>query len=90
MPGRSRDEIRSVVSKNIQSIIEGAKGRQITDSDSMRDFGADSLEVVEVVSRTMRELGVKVPRTDLAEAKNVGDLVTLLEKADKSGGQAKA
>jgi acyl carrier protein len=47
----------------------------------MRDFGADSLEIVEVVSRSMKQCRRKVRRTDLAEVKNLGELLDLLEKA---------
>jgi acyl carrier protein len=47
----------------------------------MRDLGADSLQIVEVVSRSMKELRLKVPRTDLSRASNLRDLVDLFEKA---------
>jgi acyl carrier protein len=77
----TRDEIFAVVKSNVQAIIEGAKGKEITESNSMRDYQADSLEIVEVVSRSMKQLKIKVPRTELASAKNLKDLVDLFEKA---------
>jgi acyl carrier protein len=46
----------------------------------MRDMGADSLQIVEVVSRSMKELKVKVPRTELSRAQNLGDLLDLFEQ----------
>jgi acyl carrier protein len=70
----------AVVKANIQEIIEGAKGAEIQESDSMRDFGADSLEIVEVVSRSMKQLKIKVPRTELSGARNLKDLLDLFEK----------
>jgi acyl carrier protein len=76
----TRDEMFAVVKSNIQEIVEGAKGIDIKETDSMRDFGADSLEIVEVVSRSMKDLKIKVPRTELSGAKNLKDLLDLFEK----------
>lgn len=41
---------------------------------SMHDLGANSLEMVEIVSRTMRELNVKVPRVRLNRVTNIDEL----------------
>ncbi|BCA96659.1 acyl carrier protein [Legionella antarctica] len=76
----NREEIFSVIKQNIHSVIDGAEGKEITEEDSMNDFGADSLEIVEVVSRSMRKLEIKIPRTELGKAKNLGDLVSLFEE----------
>lgn len=76
----SREEMFAVVKSNIQEIVEGAKGAEIKETDSMRDFGADSLEIVEVVSRSMKALRIKVPRTELSGATNLKDLLDLFEK----------
>lgn len=77
----SRDEMFAVVKANIQEIIEGAKGAEIKETDSMRDYGADSLEIVEVVSRSMKQLKIKVPRTELSGARSLKDLLDLFEKS---------
>jgi acyl carrier protein len=78
----SREQIFMVVRGHIIKIVEGVQASAISEHASMRDLGADSLQIVEVVSRSMKELRVKVPRTELARATNLGDLVDLLEKAD--------
>ena len=44
----------------------------------MKDLGANSLDIVEVVSLSMRELKVKVPRSELAKLTDMGGLVDLL------------
>jgi acyl carrier protein len=77
----TRDDIRTVVLRNVRQIIEGAEGKEIRDEMSMRDLGADSLEIVEVVSRSMKELRIRVPRTELSTAKNLADLLDLFERA---------
>jgi acyl carrier protein len=79
-----RDDIFAVVKSNITMIIEGAQGKEIREADSMRDFGADSLEIVEVVSRSMKQLKIKVPRTDLSGAKNLKELLDLFEQANST------
>jgi acyl carrier protein len=84
----TKEEMFDVITTNMQTIIEGARGKEITPQHSMRDFGADSLEVVEVVSRTMKQCRRKIKRTDLAQAKSLGDLLDLLEKAPEVGAVA--
>ena len=46
-----------------------------------RAQGANSLDIVEVVSATMRELKVKVPRAELSKLENLDGLVDLLLKS---------
>jgi len=77
----TRQEIFAVVKANIQAIVEGAGGVEIHEEMSLRDLGADSLEIVEVVSRSMKQLKLKVPRTALATAPNLKALVELFDSA---------
>jgi acyl carrier protein len=76
-----REQVFAVITAQIGRIVEGAADRTITEDMSMKDLGADSLEIVEVVSRSMKELRIRVPRTDLSSAKNLKDLVDLFEQA---------
>ena len=77
----TRDEILEVIKSTIRLVIEGAEDREIVESDSMAEYGADSLEIVEVVSRSMKQTRIKVPRTELSTAENLADLLDLFEKA---------
>lgn len=77
----TRAEMFAIVRANIEKIVEGAAGQQITEDVNMRDLGADSLQIVEVVSRSMKELKVRVPRTELSTAKSLRDLLDLFEQA---------
>ncbi len=74
----TREEIRAVLRTNLERIVEAARGKDLHDGLSMKDLGADSLEAVEVASRTMKELKIRVPRTELSKAKNLGQLLDLL------------
>jgi acyl carrier protein len=77
----TRDQIFDVVRANIVNIVEGVPPDAVSEDVSMRDLGADSLQIVEVVSRSMKELRLKVPRTELSRASNLRDLLDLFEKA---------
>ncbi len=71
----TREEIFSVIQSNMRTIIPGANGQEIIDTKSMRDYGADSLEMVEVVSRSMKQLKIKVPRARLVPVTNLKELI---------------
>jgi len=75
-----RDQIRDVVTKYLCRAIDAAPDA-IDTSRSMKELGANSLDIVEVVSTSMRELKVKVPRAELAKLTNIDGLVDLLYAA---------
>ena len=73
-----RQEVASVVCKHLIEVVGDLKPSDIDMSRSMKDFGANSLDIVEVVSCAMRELKVKVPRSELGKLTNLNGLVDLL------------
>lgn len=73
-----REEIASVVRKYLVEVVGDLKESDIDMSRSMKEFGANSLDIVEVVSCAMRELKVKVPRSELNKLTNMNGLVDLL------------
>jgi acyl carrier protein len=77
----TRAEIFEVLKASLFEIVEGARGKEISEELSMKDYSADSLEMVEVVSRSMKTLKVKIPRTSLSTAKNLKELLDLFEQA---------
>ena len=77
-----RQQILKTLEDNMRAVFEHMDGLEVTESKSLvKDFGADSLQVVEVVSRTMKALGARVRRTELSKAQDIGQLVDLLEAA---------
>ena len=77
----SREEILDIVKEHLMDNLEDELDEADFDpSKSMKDLGANSIDIVEVVSCSMRDLKVKVPRADLADLKNVDELVDLLFK----------
>jgi acyl carrier protein len=76
----TRDEVLAVVKKHAINTIEGATDESIDKATTLADVGANSLDVVEIVSATMRELQVKVPRTELLLLESLDELVDLLHQ----------
>jgi acyl carrier protein len=74
----TRDQVLHVVKKHVLATVDGLPEAQFDPSKSMKDLGANSLDMVEVVSCAMRELKVKVPRSELSKLTNVDGLVDLL------------
>ena len=58
----------------------GFEGVEIDPSKSMKDLGANSVDIVEVVSCSMRELKVKVPRSELNKLTDINALVDMLHE----------
>ena len=77
----TREEIMDLVKGHLMDNLEDDLDEADFDpSKSMKDLGANSIDIVEVVSCSMRDLKIKVPRSELADLKNVDELVDLLLK----------
>ncbi|MCY0992366.1 phosphopantetheine-binding protein [Nannocystis sp. ILAH1] len=76
----TRDDVLAVVKRHLVDTVEGIDAAQVDPAKSMKDLGANSLDIVEVVSCSMRELKVKVPRAELNKLTNIDELVDLLHK----------
>jgi acyl carrier protein len=77
----SKDEIFAVVHKHLLDICPDIDPKAVVPTASMKDLGASSLDMVEVVSCSMRELAVRIARQDLADITNIGGLVDRLHDA---------
>jgi len=81
----TRDEIWGVIKKHLADAVDDLDVNSIDTSKSMKDYGANSLDLVEVVSRSMRELKVKIPRAELNKITNIDGLIDLFESTIKAG-----
>lgn len=73
----TKEEVMEVIKENILDNLEDLEEEEIDPSKSMKDYGANSLDIIEVVSTSMRELKIKIPRSELA------DITTIDQLADK-------
>ncbi len=78
----TREAVLAVVRKHILDVTEDISSADAIDpAVSMKDLGINSLDIVEVVSASMRELKVKVPRSELSKLTNIDGLVDMLHRA---------
>jgi acyl carrier protein len=76
----TKDKVLDVVRNHIIDTLDDIDEKDIDPTKSMKDLGANSLDIVEIVSCSMRELKVKVPRSELSKLTNITELVDLLYK----------
>lgn len=77
-----RNTIEGVVRKYLARALD-IDPASIDASKSMKDIGANSLDIVEVVSSSMRELRIKIPRAELNTIENIDGLVDMLHERAK-------
>jgi polyketide biosynthesis acyl carrier protein len=66
-------EILNVIEKHLKKSVPSISG-SVDANKSFLDYGANSLDIVEIVSGSMRELKIKIPRTELSDIKNIQGL----------------
>ena len=70
------DKIKEIISKQLNKPVE-----EITeDKEVVKDLGADSLDVVEMLMTIEEEFSVTVSEEDAVGIKTVGDIVNAIEK----------
>ncbi|MBP5395725.1 MAG: acyl carrier protein [Bacteroidales bacterium] len=71
----------------VQRVIAGKLGvseENVTlESDFIKDLGADSLDVAELVMLFENEFSVEIPDSEMEKVKTVGDVVSYLEQHSK-------
>jgi polyketide biosynthesis acyl carrier protein len=75
----TQEEVFDVLKKHILDQLEDEiEEDDIVIEKSMRDLGANSLDIVEIVTNTMRELKIKIPRDELATIDTMKGLVAAM------------
>ena len=70
-----KEEILKVIEKHLIRSVDGISEGMIDPEKKLTDYGANSLDIVEIVSGAMREMRVRIPRPELSEIKNIEGLV---------------
>ncbi len=77
-------EVIEIIKRIIEENLDDVSMDEIDPQKTMKDYGANSLDMIEVVSCSMRELSIKVPRAELAEIKSIDALADkFLQYTDK-------
>ncbi len=71
------DKVKELISKQLNRAID-----EVTcDKEIVKDLGADSLDVVEMLMSLEEEFNISVPEEDAVNIKTVGDIVKLIEES---------
>lgn len=69
------DKVKELISKQLNRSI----GEVTCDKEIVKDLGADSLDVVEMLMSLEEEFNISVPEEDAVNIKTVGDIINLIE-----------
>ncbi len=69
------EKVKELISKQLNKPVE-----EITEEkEVVKDLGADSLDVVEMLMNLEEEYDITVPEEDAVDIKTVGDIIKLIE-----------
>ncbi len=69
-----KEHIIDVIKRQMVDNLEDISMEDISIHKSLLSYGAGSLDVLEIISCAMRELNIRVPRTELADIKCIDEL----------------
>ena len=71
------DKVKELISKQLNRPVD-----EVTcDKEIVKDLGADSLDVVEMLMSLEEEFNISVPEEDAVNIKTVGDIIKLIEES---------
>ena len=73
------EKVRAMLAKQLNLPVEKIS----LESDIIKDLGADSLDVVELLISLEDNYGISIPEEDIAGVKTVKDIVDMIEKFQK-------
>lgn len=74
MAEMTKNEVIAVIKKHLKENVHDVDVDAVDPKSSMKDYGANSLDIIEVVSAAQRELKIRVPRAELGEVKTMDEL----------------
>ena len=69
-----KTEILNVIEKHLIQSVDDVEPGEMDPQKKFIDYGVNSLDIVEIVSGAMRELKIKIPRTELTNIENIDHL----------------
>ena len=73
------EKVRAMLAKQLNLPADKIEA----DSDIIKDLGADSLDVVELLISLEDDYGISSPEEDIVNVKTVQDIVDMIEKFQK-------
>lgn len=73
-----RLSVYQLILKNAREVVPDLEDHDFQESDSLRDLDVDSVERAEIVTMTLEDLNLDIPRVEVFGPKNLGELASLL------------
>lgn len=74
----NREELLGLLVSNLKKAVPEFAGEDLDTSKTYQELGVSSLELVEVVTRTTKELRLNLPFQELAKVRNTDDLADVI------------
>jgi polyketide biosynthesis acyl carrier protein len=76
----NEQDVFQIVKRVTVEVLPFIPSNHITIEKSLKDLGANSIDRMEVVTRSMEELAVKIPLVEFGRVKNLEGLVNVLHR----------
>lgn len=71
-------DVFRTVKRNIVEVLFDVPEDRIAIEMQLKELGANSVDRMEIVTKSMEDLGINVPMVEFAKAKNIEGLVNIL------------
>jgi len=82
----TREEVTAMVFRHVYEALPELRDAGIDPDKTYKEIGIDSLGLLQVLTGSMKEMRVKIPRNELTDISTVKGLVDLLIKAKSQPG----
>ena len=72
-----RQKVLNIMLRHLANNVQGIDPKAVDPVHSMGDYGATSLDMLEVVAAAGEELDVRIPRTKLSRCRSLNEVVDL-------------
>ncbi|MEO8963660.1 MAG: acyl carrier protein [Gammaproteobacteria bacterium] len=73
----NRHDVWLTLKENILEVLPNFSSLTMTETDSLKELGANSIDRAEIIMLTMSQLKLKIPLVTFATAKNIGELLDI-------------
>ena len=73
----TRKMIGEAVKKSINEVLPDLATFDLSQKNSLRNLGANSVERAEIITLTLAQLKLKIPMVDFAQAKSIEELIEI-------------
>lgn len=75
-----KEEVYHIVQETIMDVLPDVEKENISIEKQLKEIGANSIDRMEIVTMSMRELNIKIPLMSFAGVNNIEGLVNVLHE----------